>query len=181
MSQDLSFVVDAMLGDLARWLRMLGYDTLYPGDISDRDLLEIAVTENRVLVTRDKGLYSQALKKKARSILITGTSIDEKLYEVALAVKNLRLEVDPDISRCPVCNGVLEKKRRHEVKDKVPPGVYKAYNEFWVCSKCGKIYWKGGHWRGIEKTLERVKKMLRSRPRDLSTIFGGQISFLNRA
>ena len=160
---------------------MLGYDTLYPGDVSDKDILEIALVEKRILVTRDRGLYKKALKSGARAVLVTGTSIDEKLYEVALAVKNLRLEVNPDISRCPACNGTLSKKSKQDVRGKVPEGVYRTYNEFWVCNKCGKTYWKGGHWRGIERTLKRIKKMLVSRPRDLSTVLGNQISFFNRS
>ncbi len=155
--RSLRFIVDSMLGSLARWLRMLGYDTVYAKGWHDSKVLEKALEERRILVTRDHGLYRRAVRRGAEAAYVS-----ENLAE-ALALLNLkyglRLELDPAHSRCPLCNAPLREAGREEVRGRVPPRVYERYTRFWICTGCGQIYWVGGHWRGIERTLQEAREL----------------------
>lgn len=161
MSRELRFVVDAMLGDVARWLRILGYDTIYSRKFRDEDLLDLAIKDGRVLLTRDRALHKRAVSRRARSVLLTGLSIEEKLYEVAKAL-NLELFIDEQNTRCPLCNTKLRRVGREEVCSRVPWDVCAKHKEFWLCAGCGKVYWRGGHWRGIARVLEAVNRRIRA-------------------
>jgi len=152
------FIADSMLGSLARWLRMLGYDTLYAKNWHDARILEVAEQEGRTVVTRDHGLYVRAVKRGLEAVLVP-EEVEDALAILALRF-GLRLEVDPDRSRCPHCNAPLRRATREEVSGKVPPRVLERHGEFWVCSGCGQVYWRGGHWRGIEATLAEARKRL---------------------
>ncbi len=155
---DRKFIVDTMLGDVARWLRMLGYDTLYSSKLSDPQILEIAAKEERIIITRDRGLYARAKKRGLKAVLVPDGSVAERLAAISKYIE-LPDTLDPSRSRCPVCNGELRRASVEEVKAKVPEGVIARVNEFWVCVRCGKVYWKGGHWRGIERTLREAKRL----------------------
>jgi len=153
------FVVDTMLGNIARWLRMLGYDTLYKRSFKDWEILRIAGREGRIIVTRDRGLHNRALNKGLKSIYLFADDIAERLAYIAV-VSGIRLYIDLEKSRCPVCNGELVKVSNKElVKDKVPPRVYRLYSDFWICTRCGKVYWIGSHWVKIEEILEKARKI----------------------
>ncbi len=152
------FIVDTMLGNVARWLRLLGYDTLYYRRIDDWKILRIAEQEGRIIVTRDRGLHNRARRKGLRSILLEQDEMHERLAYIALAA-GIRLYVDLDLSRCPVCNGELIKVSKELVRDKVPRRVYEKHEDFWLCKRCGKVYWMGSHWEGIEKTLSMAREI----------------------
>lgn len=153
------FIVDTMLGNVARWLRLLGYDTVYKRDLEDWRILKIASEEKRIIVTRDRGLHHRALRKGLNSILLEQDLMEERLAYLAYKT-GIRLYVDIDKSRCPLCNGELMKVGKEVVKGSVPPRVYDKHSDFWVCRRCGKIYWMGRHWKGIEETLKRARKIL---------------------
>jgi len=163
------FVADSMLGHVARWLRLLGYDTLYFRSIKDWKLLKIAEEEDRVLLTRDLGLYRRARKRGIRAFFIEDPSIENVLAMLS-AKLGLRLEFDPDDTRCPSCNTPLRRTTSLiDVAGKVSPEIATKYREFWVCPSCGKVYWRGNHWRTIERILEvaryeRAKLVSRVRP-----------------
>ncbi|WP_048192240.1 Mut7-C RNAse domain-containing protein [Pyrolobus fumarii] len=152
------FIVDSMLGDLARWLRLLGYDTLYYRNAPDPRLVTVALEQGRIIVTRDKGLSILARKKGARVIMLRGENIEEMLAELHLRA-GVALYADPGRSRCPLCNSPLRHVPKHEVKDRVPPEVYVRYEDFWLCPKCGQVYWQGSHWRKIRETLEKAREI----------------------
>ena len=156
--KELAFIVDSMLGSLARWLRMLGYDTIYAKGWHDSRILEEAIVTGRIIVTRDHGLYRRALRKGLEAVFVSD-NIVEALAKLG-AVYGIRLVIDPDKSRCPLCNTPLEKIDKSRVKGRVPPRVYEAYEEFWICPRCGQVYWQGGHWRGIIETLEEARRLL---------------------
>ncbi len=158
-TDELKFIVDTMLGDLARWLRILGYDTKYSRDYEDWELLKIASNEKRVLVTRDRGLYWRAKRKGIETILIEEDNIVERLLKVAKTYR-IRLYVDSDRTRCTVCNSPLLKVDRERVRGKVPQRVYEKYRDFWICPRCGKVYWRGRHWIKIEEILAIVRDRL---------------------
>ena len=142
-----------MLGSLARWLRIMGYDTVYYADKEDDELRDEAEKTGRILVTRDSGLYQRAVKNKVQAVLIHQEQTTDQLKEI---VKELNLNVESVNTRCPRCNGALEPVDKEKVKDKVPGESFNAFDEFWTCLDCGAVYWKGSHWSQIEKTLNIV-------------------------
>lgn len=153
------FIVDTMLGNVARWLRLLGYDTIYHRKLEDWRILLLASREGRIILTRDRGLHHRALRRGLKSILLEQDTMEERLAYLALKT-GIRLYVDVDKSRCPVCNGELVRVNKEYVKGHVPQRVYEKHNDFWMCRKCGKIYWMGRHWKGIEETLRRAREIL---------------------
>ncbi len=152
------FIVDSMLGDLARWLRLLGYDTLYYRKIPDPRIVTVALEQNRIIVTRDRGLAILARKRGARVVLLRGESIEEHLAQLNIEA-GVALYADPSRSRCPYCNTPLRHVNKAEVKERVPPEVYIRYEDFWTCPKCGQVYWQGSHWRKIREILEKAREI----------------------
>lgn len=159
MSSELRFIVDNMLGSLARWLRILGYDAVYDKSADDWQIIRRAELERRIIVTKDRALHNKALKHGLKSILLWEDEVHEKLAHVAL-VAGIRLSVDFSSTRCPEDNTPLVKVSKEKVKDKVPPGVYRVHEDFWECPRCGKVYWVGRHWKKIEEILKRAREHL---------------------
>ncbi len=152
------FIVDGMLGNLARWLRILGYDTMYC-PLSDNIILEKAESEKRILLTKDKALFRSAIRKGVKSMLIDGGDIVDILLNIALT---LNIRVKPQkTSRCPICNGHLNEVESNNVINLVPKNILSKNSVFWICRSCGKVYWHGSHWRLIASTLSRVDKMIK--------------------
>lgn len=166
--QDARFIVDSMLGSLARWLRILGYDTLYARDWHDSRILEVAAREDRVIVTRDRGLYNRARRRNLRAVYVT-SNVTRSLAILAQSV-GLRLDVEPSRSRCPHCNALLREAGRDEVKGCVPPRVLELYDKFWVCTRCGQVYWMGGHWKGITQTLQEAMRLAQRKHRQVTSV-----------
>ncbi|BBG27324.1 Mut7-C RNAse domain-containing protein [Sulfuracidifex tepidarius] len=136
-----SFIVDAMLGRLARWLRILGYDTYYKNDIKDWKILKIAEETKRIIITRDRGLCNRAKKKGLPCELIQpGICIEEMLVQLANNWK-IDLTLDMAATRCPECDSILEQMG----KDR------------WKCPKCSKEYWKGTHWITMQEIIIKAK------------------------
>lgn len=144
----MKFLADSMLGRLARWLRILGYDTTYLSKGGDRELIESAQREERILLTRDRHLGRDWTVK---TFLVESELVDEQLKEV---VCRFNLDAKRLFSRCPICNLELSKIEKDLLRDKVPEFVYKTYDKFWSCKSCGRYYWPGTHWENIK---EKVK------------------------
>ncbi len=156
---DKRFIADAMMGEVARWLRILGYDTLYNRNYTDYQILRIAEKTGRIIITRDRGLHNRARKRGLKSVYVSSHRVEERLAEVA-AGAGVRLHADPDRSRCPECNGPLRRvEDKGLVKDKVPPRALDAYDTFYICMVCGRVYWRGGHWRNIERVLGEARSL----------------------
>lgn len=157
------FVADMMLKKLARWLRILGYDTIYPDFVEDDRIMEFAGKENRVLLTQDVELVSRAKKKGAKALLIPrDVDVEE---QVAFVLLELSLTVDfPARTRCPQCNGELEVVGRKEVtgNPNAPEGVVARNSSFWLCKTCRKVYWEGTHWKKITKSVEKIKEKMKT-------------------
>ncbi|HAW49659.1 TPA: hypothetical protein DCX16_01720 [bacterium] len=145
----MKFILDDMLGKLARWLRIMGYDAKYPTRVSDEKIIEIAKDEGRILLTRDRALAKRFI---VPSLFILSTDIDEQLVQV---IKRFSLDIKDIWKRCPVCNGILNSIEKEEVKGNVPQIVFLRYDEFFLCSSCKKYYWKGYHWDGITQRLKK--------------------------
>ncbi len=142
------FIADVMLGRLARWLRVLGYDTLYSSNIDDPELAEIARNQDRVLLTSDVEL---ARRKGLHVILLTDDQVEAQLRAVAQA---LHLSANEAFSRCINCNKPLVDIDRESARDLVPPYVYATQTRFRRCPECGKVYWRGTHWAHMRAALE---------------------------
>lgn len=144
------FLADEMLGTLARWLRIMGYDTEYARDLLDGEVLRLAAEEDRIVLTRDKQLAQRA---RGRGLLIESEVLEEQLEQVADAFGLGGADLMP---RCTVCNGELRTVRAEDVVGRVPERVLERQDEFYVCPRCGQIYWKGTHWDNIQKKLDRI-------------------------
>ncbi len=152
------FIADGMLGKLTRWLRMLGHDVKYYNATDDKDLIKAAKAEGRILLTRDNILYRRALRENVEAFLVRGESEHERLAELA-GEYNLKLEIDMASSRCPKCNSKIIPVRKEAIIDLIPETTSRFYNDFWRCSGCGKVYWRGSHWRRIEETLNLARNL----------------------
>jgi len=142
------FVADHMLGSLARWLRMMGYDTVYDRSKDDPDIVKLARSESRFIITRDK-----ELSKEAGALLLENEDLDSQLQAVAA---RYGLRFNEGMIRCSTCNGELADLPKDEAKDKVPEGAFQMNEKFWKCTNCQKIYWKGTHWQGIDARLKKL-------------------------
>jgi uncharacterized protein with PIN domain len=140
-------VVDGMLGRMARWLRILGFDTLYNAAWDDFQLVQIARDEDRVLLTRDREL---AMRRGARSLLVEHEVLADQLRQV---VSQLSLRVDHPFSRCSVCNQPLADVAKDQVDGRVPPYVFREFDRFRICTGCKRIYWRGSHWERMRALL----------------------------
>ena len=141
------FAVDEMLGTLARWLRIMGYDATYEMDRHDDDIVKAAMPQGRIVLTRDREL---AARMGEMGLNIHSDRLEEQLRQVWQA---FGLKPDQDLARCTVCNGELEPMEAEKAKDKVPEGVFLMNQEFFQCQSCGKVYWRGTHWLNIKKRL----------------------------
>ena len=146
MADEVRFLVDGMLGRLAKWLRAAGHDVVYEPPFDDLSLAERARREGRILLTRDHGL---AARRGIRSLLIEEEDLDAQLGQV------LRLFPAPGMgSRCLRCNAPLEEVPLSAVQDFVPPYVRQHQKHFWLCPSCRRVYWQGSHWKHIQERLE---------------------------
>lgn len=145
--EPLRLLADGMLGRLAKWLRLLGYDTAYENDAADAELARRARAEDRVLLTRDSEL---AARRGLRALLIRSEVLEDQVREVQGAFGP---PPDPTLSRCAVCNASLKQVRSDAVADRVPAYVLRTQAEFRQCPGCGRVYWPGTHVDEIREQL----------------------------
>ena len=145
------FLVDAMLGTLARWLRILGYDAEYAGDAPDREIVRRSRAEGRIILTRDRELAFH--RKGVRTIFIQSEDLGAQWRQLR---DDLGLSYDVTGSRCPECNVPLEPLSREEAKPLVPPYVYETQKEFKRCPRCGRVYWRATHWEKMNSHLRKI-------------------------
>jgi len=142
------FIADCMLGKLARWLRISGYDTLYIRYLSDPKIIALARFEKRFVLTRD--LEMQHLEPNL-VYLVNSLSIQEQLQEV---FERFGLFPKLNESRCPHCNEILLPISRDQAKKHVPLFVYQSFNSFTQCPSCKRVYWPGTHWQKIARLCQ---------------------------
>ncbi|MGQ9689813.1 MAG: Mut7-C RNAse domain-containing protein [Thermoproteota archaeon] len=142
-----NFLVDSMHGYVAKWLRIMGYDTVYLKNTQDDEAIRLALN-GRILITSDVELARAAEVKGAQVVLVKGLS-----EEGIIRLLSERFKLSPSgCLRCTVCNGELEEIGFEDVRRAMgsPP---KGISKFWRCKDCGKIYWKGSHWRNISRQI----------------------------
>jgi len=155
----MKFISDAMHGRIARFLRILGYDTFYPGDLDDTIILQIAKDEGRIIITRDIELSKRAESKNIPVLLLNSVNFIENLSKVYKKF-SIDLTLSSNKSRCPMCNSEIKQIQKNKVAGKVPEKTYQRFNEFWICKnkQCQKIYYEGIHWEKMEKQIEEIKE-----------------------
>lgn len=157
----LRFVVDVHLGKLARHLRLLGLDTLYRPDADDAALAEMAALEDRVLLTRDRGLLKR--RQVQHGYFIRHQHPHRQLVEVLRRFD--RLAIRP-FSRCLRCNAALQEVSKSAIDAALLPLTRHHYDCFHVCSGCGRIYWKGSHWKRLTIAIDTARAEAESSPHD---------------
>lgn len=145
------FVADVMLGSLARWLRILGYDVLYDRNIDDRELVELSVAEGRIALTRDRRLVRR--KRLSQYCLIESDDLHQQILEV-MSYSGEKIQAERLLSRCIQCNVLLEPVSPSSVAAEIPPYVYRTRTKFSRCPRCRKVYWRGSH---RERMMERLR------------------------
>ncbi len=146
------FICDDNLGKLTKWLRTLGYDTLFFDPIEDGELVSKALKQNRVVLSRDTQLSRFKLKLGERLLHIES---DKPLEQLKQVVNHFKLKPGKELlfSRCLVCNQVLEKMEKEKIKDRLYPYVYQTQDNFVHCPGCDRIFWSATHVEKMIKTL----------------------------
>jgi uncharacterized protein with PIN domain len=150
MSEPTRLLADAMLGRLAKWLRLLGYDTLYSSTLSDHQIAARSRAEGRVVLTRDRELTR---RRGIRCLFVESDGLEDQLRQVVAAFGAPAPGPEP---RCPRCNATLQRVSPEHARPYVPPYVFKTHRPFHRCPDCDKVYWAGSHWKQIRAMLERV-------------------------
>ena len=157
-----SFIVDAMLGKLATWLRLTGHDTFYSTKVHDDELLRIAIDQNRILLTSDAILSRRAMNAGAEVMLVRG-SVDEEVASV-FSKYGISPDADPSKSRCTKCNGSLthlKDEEKERIKNLVPEQTYNHYTDFWFCEYCKSVFFEGGQLSNINDYMNRLAHLMK--------------------
>ena len=155
------FVVDGMLGSLARKLRIFGYDTLYDTEMGDDEILDIALIEDRIILTSNRKIHQKATNQKVKCVLLNEESDYERLCKVLQGKCGKGAHLSPHDARSSTCNGKINQVSKSEVSNLVPKGALQNQEEFYRCISCGKVYWIGGHWQHLYALSEKISKRLR--------------------
>lgn len=146
----MKFVCDDNLGRLARWLRTLGFDTVFSQTITDSQVISAALTEDRIIITRDHQLAEKTLARQV--ILLQSTNPLEQL-KILIETTGLVPDAARLFSICPLCNVAVEKIDKKKFVAQIPPYVYRTKDRFNRCPACGRIFWSGTH-------VDRMKEKL---------------------
>jgi len=150
----IKFLCDDMLGKLARWLRIIGQDVFYQNRIPDQELIETALSQSRLVLTRDLKLAKNLEHKNMPRYLVLENYPAHQLKEVVEKFADkITIRV---FSRCVDCNVPLLEVSKDQVQDKVPPFVFKTQNYFRRCPSCGRVFWSGTHRMHVEEQLRYV-------------------------
>jgi len=147
------FILDVHLGKLTKYLRMLGFDTIYRNDYSDQEIVRLALAEHRIILTHDVGLLM--VKAVTHGYWVRSQKPKEQVKEV-LCRFDLYTHIDP-FNRCIKCNGRLERIPKSCIIDRLEPLTKKCFNEFYQCRDCGSIYWEGSHYERMRDFIEDLK------------------------
>jgi len=156
-----AFAVDAMLGNLARKLRILGFDAKYSSSIEDDGLIRLSKEGNRVIVTKDEALMKRAEKMGLTTVLIRGNEEIDQIIQITARLGLSDFVMDTNSSRCVNCNGRLESIDKGKIMNKVPAGIYERQNQFWICTDCEKVYWEGTHFVKLQEFVAKLNHRLK--------------------
>ena len=150
----ISFLCDAMLGGLARWLRAAGYDAEFEYGIDDAELVRRAEREGSVLLSSDGPLFERNVIRGGTVRALFVPQQRSKLQQLRFVLRELKL---PLLSpRCMACGGELSEVPKHTVVAEAPPLAFRNCERFWRCGRCGKLLWHGTHWQKITRRLADI-------------------------
>lgn len=155
-NEKLKFVADQMLGQLAKWLRILGFDTEYLNSTTDSDLLRVARDEGRILLTRDSQLFKTRpiIRKQIPAVLVRHDRLEDQLRQL---IEEFRLdETAFKEPFCTKCNARIQTVAKSSIAGRVPSYVFKTQDQFAICPQCGSIYWKGTHWEKMRNKIADI-------------------------
>jgi uncharacterized protein with PIN domain len=155
MADTPKFIVDHNVGKLTGWLRLMGYDTRFFDGEDDSELVAAAKAEGRVILSRDTRIMQRRLitSGQVKAVLIESDQPERQIRQV-IGTLGLDSQFKP-FSLCLECNQPLVERAKDEVKDLVPPYVFKTQNQFMQCPNCQRIYWRGTHWQAMTERLEK--------------------------
>lgn len=150
------FIADCNVGKLARLLRMMGYDTLFFRHIEDGDLVDIALEEHRIILTRDTqiALRRVVVSGQLRTILLDSDDHREQLHQL-VELLDLKCDTTP-FTRCLECNDPLIPRSKNEVRHVVPSHVFLTQTNYMQCPSCDRVYWRGTHWKHMTEELQKM-------------------------
>jgi uncharacterized protein with PIN domain len=154
---EIKFIADNNVGKLARWLRLIGYDTLLFKQKDDGQMIKIALSENRVILTKDTQFMKRRLVTNGKLKTIHIKQDDPKL-QVQEVVETLKLNYHfKPFSLCLECNRALIARDKEEMKNLVPARVFETQTQYTQCPACHRIYWPGTHWQAMVKKLQDLQ------------------------
>lgn len=165
----LRFVADVHLGKLARRLRLLGFDTVYRREATDGELADLAVRENRILLTRDQALLKRRTIRHGCYLRSTGAG--EQAVEV---LQRFGPAEFAPFTRCTYCNGALREAAKASIAPQLPPRTREHYDRFRVCDGCGRAYWEGAHWRRLVQMVDTIREASEAGSGQVCTVRTGQ-------
>ncbi|HEY5735803.1 MAG TPA: Mut7-C RNAse domain-containing protein [Nitrosopumilus sp.] len=151
------FLVDAMLGNVARKLQLFGFDSEYKSNIEDLELIKKAKSEQRIIISKDRELITKAKKQGIISVHITKENEVEQFLEILEQIPLQLDSISGDRARCTKCNFPTSQIDKSKILSKIPQKVSEFNDKFWKCDNCDQIYWEGTHIKKIQEFLERVK------------------------
>ena len=168
MEQARRFIADAMLGKLAKWLRILGFDVAYERIIEDQALIRRAKLENREILTRDRRLVQRRWGSSIHFIYIEDDHLPDQLLQVFRELGSIARK--PILSRCIRCNEPLSILLWKKAAGRVPSYVYRTHKRFFECPRCRRLYWAGSHRRRILKQVQTLAPQYRAETRHRENI-----------
>jgi uncharacterized protein with PIN domain len=156
----MKLLADATLGRLAKWLRILGYDTAHVADTDAHAVMHLARKEDRLILTRSRDLAGRG---GVRVLLIASEVLEEQVAQVFACVGPATA---PAVSRCPICNQRLVEAEPSAVVDRVPPYVRRTQRQFSACVVCDRVYWQGTHWQRMQALIAQFHNSINRGLRD---------------
>lgn len=140
-----TFFVDAMLGNIAKKLRLMGYDSMYFSDINDDELIQLAKKDERIIISRDEDLIRKSIKYGIKSILTKNSTEIEQFRDIIKKTNLKIIKINGDRARCPNCNSKTQSIDKKNILQKIPTKVLEYNDRFWECKSCNQIFWEGTH------------------------------------
>lgn len=148
----MQFIADVHLGKLARILRLLGFDVYYRNNLDDPEIANLSAESGRLVLSRDRGLLKRRLIKN--SLFISSTDPIQQTVQVITAL-GLESEIRP-FTRCSHCGAPIQPVKKDTVYQELPASVRDKYSVFYQCELCGKLFWKGDHFRTMDRLFEKL-------------------------
>jgi len=153
-----TFFVDAMLGNIAKKLRLMGYDSMYFSDINDDELIQLAKKDERIIISRDEDLIRKSIKYGIKSILTKNSTEIEQFRDIIKKTNLKIIKINGDRARCPNCNSKTQSIDKKNILQKIPTKVLEYNDRFWECKSCNQIFWEGTHIKNLQKFVGELNE-----------------------